>query len=230
MDMLTVSKLDFSVFGDIPELQIFPARKIWERGIFPDTSIPLFLYGIESRESAELLKKWLLLHYGESVGARLFVPDGIAEICLKELDCREAYGKDVGLLIGAQPDFLKERYGFADLVRITARLTEPDGCPWDREQTHASIAKNAVEEANELSEAIANNDTDNILEESGDVLLQGVFHGDIARRAGEFTTEDIIDRLCKKLVSRHTHIFGGDKAATAEEALAFWNAAKKREK
>ena len=208
-----------------------PGRK-FDLDFQPDTSAKLVITGILTKSRATRIKKWLLNHYAGGLEISLRIDENV-EIChiaLSKLDKQAGYGRDFSVIIPAQPGFIKPRYGFADLVRITERLTAPDGCPWDKEQTHASIAPNAIEEANELAEAVAANDIDNILEESGDVLLQGVFHGDIARRAGEFTVYDVVDRLCKKLVSRHTHIFGSDKATTAEEALAFWKAAKKSEK
>jgi len=123
----------------------------------------------------------------------------------------------------------KTRYTFDDLLQIMELLTSPEGCPWDKEQTHESIAKNALEEAQELQEAIESGKAENIKKEAGDVLLQAVFHGDIGRRNGTFTTHDIVDSLCKKLVSRHTHVFGEDKAETAEDSLKFWNRAKEKE-
>jgi len=123
----------------------------------------------------------------------------------------------------------KTRYTFDDLLQIMELLTSPEGCPWDKEQTHESIAKNALEEAQELQEAIESGKAENIKKEAGDVLLQAVFHGDIGRRNGTFTTHDIVDSLCKKLVSRHTHVFGEDKAVTAEDSLKFWNRAKENE-
>ncbi|MCL2796444.1 MAG: hypothetical protein FWD58_00075 [Firmicutes bacterium] len=211
---------------------IFASGSKLEPDFQPDTSVTLVITGIITKSRATRIKKWLLNHYAGGLEISLKSGED-AEIChvaLSKLDKQQGYGRDFSAIIPAQSGFIKPRYGFADLVRITERLTAPDGCPWDQVQTHASIAKNATEEAAELVAAIEANDVDNILEESGDVLLQGVFHGDIARRAGEFTIYDVIDRLCKKLVSRHTHVFGSDKAANAEEALRMWNNAKTKEK
>ena len=110
------------------------------------------------------------------------------------------------------------------------RLTAPDGCPWDRAQTHESIRTNLLEEAYEAVDAIDKGDTDNLIEELGDCLLQVVFHCDMATREGEFTLGEVIDALVYKLVSRHTHIFGQNKATDAESALGFWEKAKAKEK
>ena len=119
---------------------------------------------------------------------------------------------------------------FYDVVELVAMLTGKNGCPWDKEQTHKSIRKNMLEEAAEAAEAIDSEDIGSLIEELGDVLLQPVFHADIARRAGNFSIDDITTALYNKIYSRHTHVFGGDKALTAEDALAFWQAAKKKEK
>ena len=115
-------------------------------------------------------------------------------------------------------------------MEVMKRLTAPDGCPWDRAQTHESIRVNLIEEAYEVVDAIDNGDTDNLIEELGDYLLQVVFHCDMATRDGEFTLCEVIDALVKKLVSRHTHIFGENKATDAESALGFWEKAKAKEK
>lgn len=129
------------------------------------------------------------------------------------------------------PDFtVKDRYDFADLLLVMKRLTAPDGCPWDKAQTHDSIRTNMIEEAYEAVDAITRRDIPNMREELGDVLLQVVFHCDMAERNGEFTLSDVIDELVKKLVFRHPHVFGEVKANDAAEALTSWESAKAVEK
>lgn len=129
-----------------------------------------------------------------------------------------------------KPFMEREIYSFGDLVEIIKRLRDKDGCPWDRKQTNMSIRTNAVEEAYELVEAIELDDTAKILEESGDVLLQGLFNAVIAEDDGRFKTTEMLSAICKKLVFRHTHIFGANKANNSEEALKFWEQAKAVEK
>lgn len=130
-----------------------------------------------------------------------------------------------------QADFDKERYNMADVMRVTARLTREDGgCPWDKAQTHDSIRINLIEEAYEAVDAIDKRDRENMREEFGDVLLQSVLQSDIARRAGEFDFDDVCDELSKKLIGRHTFIFGEDSAGNADEALTYWEKAKGKEK
>ena len=122
------------------------------------------------------------------------------------------------------------QYGFDALIDIVERLSAPDGCPWDRVQTHESIRICAVEEAYEVVDAIDRGDRKAMIEELGDLLLQAVFHADIARRAGAFGINDILDTLCAKLISRHSHVFGDDKAADAAQSLTLWEQNKEKEK
>src|SRR5262245_62021372 len=100
------------------------------------------------------------------------------------------------------------RYSFPDLMNIMAKLRAPDGCPWDREQTHESILSCLIEEAYEFVDAVEKRDVPNMREELGDLLLQVVFHAQMAREAGNFGVDEIIHELCEKLVRRHPHVFG----------------------
>ena len=124
----------------------------------------------------------------------------------------------------------KDRYGFADLVEIMALLRSPEGCPWDRAQDHASIRRNFIEEVYEAVDAIDQQDDAGLREELGDVMLQVLMHSQIAAEENRFTIEDVVDMLAKKLVRRHPHVFGDQKALTAEEGLASWEAVKRMEK
>ena len=123
-----------------------------------------------------------------------------------------------------------ERYSFQDLNRIMALLRQPGGCPWDREQTHESIRRNMLEEAYEAVEAIDEKDPGHLKEELGDVLLQVVFHARMAEEEGLFTLDDVVDGICKKLVFRHPHVFGGVDARDSDAALTAWEAQKREEK
>jgi tetrapyrrole methylase family protein/MazG family protein len=124
----------------------------------------------------------------------------------------------------------RKRFDLGDLEEIMKRLRADDGCEWDKIQTHNSIRINLIEEAYELLEGLDNNDRDMMLEECGDVLLQAVFHTQIAEDEGDFNWTDMLTALCRKLLDRHTHIFGENHADTPEEALVFWAEAKKKEK
>ncbi len=149
---------------------------------------------------------------------------------LENIDRADKYDITTSLYIDGDGSLGKKRCSFADLLRIMSRLTAPDGCPWDKAQTHESIRSNLIEEAYEAVDAIDSKDTDALREEIGDVLLQAVFHCDMAARTGEFTLNDAVTELCNKLYFRHTHIFGKDKARESEEALKFWENAKAEEK
>mgnify|MGYP001260578423 CR=1 FL=1 len=124
----------------------------------------------------------------------------------------------------------KQEYDFDDLIQIMKILMSPDGCPWDRVQTHQSIRINAIEEAYEVVDAIDQNDKHKMIEELGDLLLQSIFHCMIAERDNEFGLKDVINTLCKKLVFRHQHVFDDAKAQDAAQALSTWNNAKAKEK
>ncbi|MBQ2312824.1 MAG: MazG family protein [Elusimicrobiaceae bacterium] len=119
---------------------------------------------------------------------------------------------------------------FEDLVETFAVLRGPNGCPWDKKQTHETLIKNLREESEELIAAIEKKDPENMKEELGDVLLQVLLHAQIAKEEGLFTIEDVIQGLYDKLHRRHPHVFGDIKAASAEEALAVWKEMKKKEK
>ena len=125
---------------------------------------------------------------------------------------------------------MKDRYTFNDFVDIMKRLRSENGCPWDKVQTHQSLRQCMIEEAYEAVEAINNNDMDNLCEELGDVLMQVVFHAQIEAEKGGFTIDDVIDGISKKMISRHSHIFGTDKAETPEDVLETWEKNKKKEK
>lgn len=118
------------------------------------------------------------------------------------------------------------------LVEIIWRLRQPDGCPWDRKQTHASIAKNMIEEAYEAVDCIEADDAAHLREELGDVLMQVVLHAQIAADAGAFTMADIARDINEKLIRRHPHVFGSTaaQASSADDVLAIWDSVKLAEK
>ena len=124
----------------------------------------------------------------------------------------------------------KEHYNVEDLRRLMALLRQPDGCPWDRAQTHASIRANMLEEAYEAADAIDRNDPENLKEELGDVLLQVVFHARMEEEAGRFDLDDVADGICKKLIFRHPFLFEQEQGQDAGGALTTWEARKRREK
>ncbi len=124
----------------------------------------------------------------------------------------------------------KRHYDIQDLRQIMALLRTPEGCPWDREQTHASIRRNMLEEAYEVAEAIDEEDPEHLKEELGDVLLQVVFHAQLAQEEGLFTFDDVADGVAQKMVFRHPHVFGQAHADSCAQALDTWDAQKREEK
>lgn len=125
---------------------------------------------------------------------------------------------------------LKEKYTIDDLIAIMARLREPDGCPWDKVQTHQSIKKSMIEETYEAIDALDFGTDKDFANELGDVLLQVVFHAQIASERDAFDFTDVVTEVCTKLITRHTHVFGEDNAGDEDEALTSWEKNKKKEK
>lgn len=119
---------------------------------------------------------------------------------------------------------------FDDFVATIAALRAPDGCPWDREQTHASIASNMLEEAYEAVDAIESDDIPHLREELGDVLLQVVIQSQIAADAGEFTIDDVCADVDAKIIRRHPHVFGDAAARNANDVITLWDKIKLKEK
>jgi len=124
------------------------------------------------------------------------------------------------------PDNLED---FDELVAIIARLRGPDGCPWDREQTHSSLKGNLTEEAYEVLEAIDEGDMQDLCEELGDLLLQVVLHAQIARDDGDFEIGDVIRSISAKLIHRHPHVFGDAEAKDTQQVIAHWETLKREE-
>jgi len=125
---------------------------------------------------------------------------------------------------------LKDKYSFSDLLEIIKILRGENGCPWDREQTHESIKKYLIEETYEVLEVIDLGDKKRVCDELGDLLLQIVFHAQIAQEEGDFTIDDVVTGICRKMISRHTHVFGDEKAENSDEVLTNWEKIKKKEK
>ena len=191
-------------------------------------TLPLAVYGIADAETAAKVKERLVTLFGEKTEV-LFFGKEVKKIPLSALS--DAFsGEECALYLSSQAYLTKERYDFYDVVHLVRLLRAENGCPWDRVQTHESLRQNLIEEAYELVNAIDKKDVDNMEEETGDVLLQTAFHGVLAEEAGSFDIDDVTTRLCKKLIFRHSHVFGEDKTASAEEALAVWNRNKLVEK
>ena len=117
-----------------------------------------------------------------------------------------------------------------ELIDTVATLRSPQGCPWDREQTHTSLKPFLIEETAELLDSIDDKDDYGICEELGDILLHIIFHSQIAKEEGRFTFDDVVLGINEKLIRRHPHVFGDKTAKNASEVLEIWQAAKRKEK
>ena len=124
----------------------------------------------------------------------------------------------------------KDVYRWEDLVRLLRILRAPDGCPWDREQTHLSNRRNFLEEAYEAAEAFDRDDPEAMCEELGDMLMQVLFNIHIEEDAGRFTTDDVTDHVVRKMIYRHPHVFGDIHSDTSEQVLVNWEKLKRTEK
>lgn len=154
----------------------------------------------------------------------------VREVPLYELDRVEGYG-NLSLVWVPRTDREDVRSRtFTRLHEIVAILRSPEGCPWDREQTHQSLRKNLIEEAYEVLETIDEDDPDHMREELGDLLLQIMLHSQIEAEDGTFTVFDVIRELNEKLIRRHPHVFGTAQAENADEALGNWQQIKEEEK
>jgi tetrapyrrole methylase family protein/MazG family protein len=119
---------------------------------------------------------------------------------------------------------------FSTLIDIIARLRAPEGCPWDKEQTHLSLKPNLLEECYEALEAIDEGDDQKLCEELGDILMQIALHSQIGQEDGKFGVEDVLRSINTKLIRRHPHVFGGTKVSGAQDVIRNWEAIKQEEK
>lgn len=193
-------------------------------------SLPLVVYDMNDRELAGDVKLLLSDKFGEETKVKYINGGKAKEISLFELDRQKAYDDTSAVALERVGLLEKKRFDLDDLKELVVRLRRPDGCPWDKVQTPESIKMNVVEEAYELLDAIESGDDDKVLEESGDILLQAVFHAVMREERGIFNLTDVTTGICEKLITRHTHIFGKDKAADEDGALSVWDKNKMKEK
>ena len=188
------------------------------------------VYDVDDYFAASEVKSVLSDLYGEDCVCTFIRGDSAVKIKVYEIDRRKDYDMSCAVAIEEGEFLTKARYGYNDVLEIVRVLRAPGGCPWDRAQTNGSIRSNMIEEAYELVDAINKNDDDMLWEETGDVLLQAAFHTVLKEEQGAFTSRDVTTRLVKKLIFRHSHIFGNENAATENEALGVWDKNKEIEK
>lgn len=213
-------------------LQIADATAMAKRH-FPelDPDRPALVAQLHGRLVASDLKLVLLTQYPAAHPVTLVSAAGGEEqrcrtMPLAELDRGGDYGDLATLAVPPLP----HPASIHTLADIVAHLRAPDGCPWDREQTHSSLRPFLLEEAYEALSALDAGDTDALCEELGDLLLQIVLHAQLAAEAGEFTLADVVHSITAKVLRRHPHVFGEAQAETAEDVRRSWDRLKRRER
>ena len=193
-------------------------------------TLPLIVYDVDDKGFAGDCKLILSDLFGDEAMVTFVSGDKTKKIPLYEMDWQESYDYTTAIVIDKVDLLDKKRFSAYDLKEIIERLRRPDGCPWDRVQTPASIKMNVIEEAYELVDAIDLDDDEKILEEVGDLLMQVVFHVIMKEEQSAFSWTDMTSAVCDKLIFRHTHVFGKDKASDAAGVLNVWESNKMKEK
>ena len=231
-----LSALCLSALEELPigqPLRILPASACPKAVLVPSES--MLITELNSRLVAGEIKVWLMTMHNPEQEVFFFPPGEAAQrtamkIPLADLDRLKVYDHTSAVYMPAAPMLSRERHDFFDLLKVMERLLAPDGCPWDKEQTHETLRTYLLEEAYEAVSAIDEGDMDHVADELGDVLLQVVFHAQIASQHGEFDIRDVTTAICRKMISRHAHIFGQVKCDTAEEVLVSWDKQKRQER
>ncbi|WP_374711816.1 nucleoside triphosphate pyrophosphohydrolase [Symbiobacterium terraclitae] len=221
-DLLRAFQIDLS-----EGLEVRTAARLAEAP--PPGGAPLLVCGA-APGSAARLQALLLAHYPPAHPVGLYRDGAVAEVRLDGLAAHEWANYALTLYLRPVGRTERKRWPLDPLVEVMARLRSADGCPWDREQTHESLRRYMLEEAYEVVEAIDQDDPRHLCEELGDVLLQVVFHAQIAREAGRFDMSDVVSGITEKLIRRHPHVFGEAVAETAADVTRTWEAIKRSER
>jgi len=191
--------------------------------------LPLVIPGVPPGDVGAV-QRALLAHYPAAHPVKVHAGGQVHAISLDGLTGQNWGEYRIDLFLAPPAQAPQGRWPLDPLVDVMARLRAPDGCPWDREQTHESLRRYMLEEAYEAVEAIGDGDPGHLCEELGDVLLQVVFHAQIAREAGRFDMRDVVAGITEKLIRRHPHVFGDASAETPEEVTRRWDAIKQAER
>ena len=224
----------FSAIGldPYPRLTLFDALTLGDLHVptfAPDA--PVLIAQIYSRLVASEVKSTLTTIYPDQHPVRLIHAAGtkdqiVESLALYEIDRSE----HSGLLTSLYVPSLGEGTSFESFQEIVAHLRAPNGCPWDREQTHESLRKHLLEESYEAIAALDSGDFDSMREEFGDLLLQIMLHSQIASEEGEFTANDVVKGIYDKIIRRHPHVFGDAKVAGVDGVLTNWEKLKAKER
>lgn len=196
---------------------------------------PLCVVELNSKALAGDVKLKLLPVFGAEARVLFFPPSEAAirshlRMTLEDLDRQPRYNHTCGFVVFPVPLLDRGAFDPEDLLTIMRILRAPDGCPWDREQTHTTLAKYLVEEANEAACALLDENWEEAADELGDVFLQLAFHAVVGEEHATFTWQDMLRAICRKMIRRHPHIFGEVKADTSAQVLANWDEIKKAER
>jgi len=200
-----------------------------------DVYTPLCVEEIDTSVRASEVKLALMEYYPDEFPVYLCRMDEHGDyngkqILLFELDHQEGFFAATTLILRAARFEELDRFGLNDLMRVMATLRAPGGCPWDREQTHASLKTSLLEESYEVLDAIDAGDMDMLCEELGDFLLQAAFHAQIAQEHRTFTMRDVLTGIVNKLIYRHPHVFAEAHVSNSAEVVANWEKLKQTEK
>ena len=200
-----------------------------------DTDVPLFISELDNPLLAGEVKLKLQRFYPDEHPVTLAIqqPSGAYDrrtVSLYMLDREKGFFASTVLYVPALSFEKKQTYGYEDLVNVLRRLRAPDGCPWDREQTHESLKKDLREECYELMDAIDEASDEHIVEECGDLMMSVLFHPIIGEEQGRYDDRDVTTEIVRKMIYRHPHVFGSVHVSSSEEVLKNWDALKQKEK
>lgn len=202
----------------------------------PDMEVDIIVTQVYNRFVASEVKLKLMEYYDDEYeitiirGAGIPGEEKIVKIPLYELDRMDCLDHLTSIFIPKNGNDIIKKYKMDNLVSIMKKLRSNEGCPWDKQQDHQSLKPYLIEESYEVLEALEEDDMELLEEELGDLLLQIVFHSQIASESGYFNITDVTTGICRKLINRHPHVFGELKVETTEKVLINWEEIKREEK
>ena len=226
---LPLVKSAFEVLGIEPPspLSLMEARDLQGLHVPPvPPDVPLLVTGLHGVAAAEAVQTILLANYPAEMQLRLIHEGKAEDVRVSELGSRAEWGSSTSLYVPAMP----RGASFESFAEIVAHLRAPDGCPWDREQTHDSLRKHLLEESYEALGAMDSGEAAHMREEFGDLLLQIVLNAQIGFEEGEFSSSQVIKGIYDKIIRRHPHVFGEVKVDGVNGVLQNWEKLKEQER
>ena len=214
--------------GLLPSTTMYTAQDLCAAQRVHVLPLPTVVKCIDDKYIASEVQLRLLSAFEPETEVVFCCKNKVKKIPLSEL-AKQRFDYQATLYVAPKPLTQRKVFDYYDCVDVMAFLRSENGCPWDRAQTHKSIIKNVIEEAYELADALEKEDTDHVVEELGDLLMQVIFHLEIARDEGEFEPDAVYTALCRKLIDRHPHVFGEVVAHDANESLSVWDSQKLKE-